>query len=98
MVSGAGGVGSWAVQLAKAHYKVYVVATAGPKNQQFLKELGADETGGLDLCLDEEFTSALAAAAAAWVAALVACVTLACAQWTIRRMTLRRGTRTLPLM
>ena len=35
-----GGVGSWAVQLAKAHWGAYVVATAGPKNQSFLTQVG----------------------------------------------------------
>ena len=30
-------MGGWAVQLAKKHYKLHVVATAGPKNQAFLK-------------------------------------------------------------
>jgi NADPH:quinone reductase len=38
---GAGGVGSFAVQMAKAA-GARVLATAGPDNQQILKELGAD--------------------------------------------------------
>jgi NADPH2:quinone reductase len=38
---GAGGVGSFAVQLAKAA-GAYVLATAGPANQNVLRELGAD--------------------------------------------------------
>jgi NADPH2:quinone reductase len=38
---GAGGVGSFAVQIAKAA-GARVLATAGPDNQQILKELGAD--------------------------------------------------------
>ncbi len=38
---GAGGVGSFAVQIAKAA-GVRVLATAGPHNQEVLKELGAD--------------------------------------------------------
>jgi NADPH:quinone reductase-like Zn-dependent oxidoreductase len=37
----AGGVGVFAVQIAKA-LGAYVAATAGPKNQEFLRELGAD--------------------------------------------------------
>ena len=42
---GAGGVGSFAVQIAKAA-GARVLATAGPSNQETLKELGAD------VCLD----------------------------------------------
>jgi NADPH2:quinone reductase len=38
---GAGGVGSFAVQIAKAA-GAHVIATAGPDNQEVLKELGAD--------------------------------------------------------
>lgn len=38
------GVGTWAVQLAKVHWRCHVVATAGPRNQEFLKSIGADET------------------------------------------------------
>ncbi|KAK9905007.1 hypothetical protein WJX75_007606 [Coccomyxa subellipsoidea] len=41
--AGAGGVGHFAVQLAKAHWKAFVVTTGSTKNQEFLKELGADE-------------------------------------------------------
>jgi len=37
----AGGVGVFAVQIAKA-FGAYVAATAGPRNQDFLRELGAD--------------------------------------------------------
>lgn len=39
--AGAGGVGTIAVQLAKA-FGAYVAATASRRNQQFLRELGAD--------------------------------------------------------
>jgi NADPH:quinone reductase-like Zn-dependent oxidoreductase len=39
---GAGGVGSMAVQIAKAR-GAYVIATASARNHAFLKELGADE-------------------------------------------------------
>lgn len=39
---GAGGVGSSAVQIAKAR-GAYVIATASPRNHEFLKKLGADE-------------------------------------------------------
>lgn len=39
--AGAGGVGVFAVQIAKA-FQAYVAATAGAHNQQFLRELGAD--------------------------------------------------------
>ncbi|CAK0787537.1 hypothetical protein CVIRNUC_010757 [Coccomyxa viridis] len=41
---GSGGVGHFALQLAKVHFKAYVVATGGPKNQELMQELGADET------------------------------------------------------
>lgn len=37
--AGAGGVGHIAVQLAKVHFKAYVVATAGPNNLKFVKEV-----------------------------------------------------------
>lgn len=59
----AGGVGVFAVQIAKAQ-GAYVAATAGPANQDFLRELGADLTldytkeriedklSGYDLVLD----------------------------------------------
>lgn len=40
---GAGGVGSFAVQFAKAA-GARVLASAGPANQEFLRELGADHT------------------------------------------------------
>jgi len=40
---GAGGVGSVAVQMAKAR-GAYVIATASARNHDFLKSLGADET------------------------------------------------------
>jgi NADPH:quinone reductase-like Zn-dependent oxidoreductase len=40
---GAGGVGSSAVQIAKAR-GAYVIATASARNHDFLKSLGADET------------------------------------------------------
>lgn len=39
---GAGGVGSSAVQIARAR-GAYVIATASPRNHQFLKSIGADE-------------------------------------------------------
>lgn len=39
----AGGVGSFAVQLAKWR-KAHVIGTASGRNQQFMRELGADET------------------------------------------------------
>jgi NADPH2:quinone reductase len=39
--AGAGGVGSFAVQIAKAS-GAFVIATAGPDNQSALRELGAD--------------------------------------------------------
>jgi NADPH:quinone reductase-like Zn-dependent oxidoreductase len=41
--AGAGGVGHFAVQLAKWK-DAYVIATASTKNQELLRELGADET------------------------------------------------------
>ena len=34
---GSGGVGHFAIQLAKMHFKAYVVATGGPKNQELMK-------------------------------------------------------------
>jgi len=40
--AGAGGVGVRAIQMAKA-VGAFVAATAGPKNQQLLRELGADQ-------------------------------------------------------
>eukprot|EP00884_Botryococcus_braunii_P023531 jgi/Botrbrau1/9862/Bobra.0313s0031.1 len=61
VVAGAGGVGHFALQLAKVHWGAYVVATAGPKNQEFLKELGADEAvdyskeGYLDKYIEQPF-------------------------------------------
>jgi NADPH:quinone reductase-like Zn-dependent oxidoreductase len=39
---GAGGVGSAAVQIAKAQ-GAYVIATASPRNHEFLRSIGADE-------------------------------------------------------
>jgi NADPH:quinone reductase-like Zn-dependent oxidoreductase len=39
--AGAGGVGIMAIQIAKA-FGAFVAATAGPRNQDFLRELGAD--------------------------------------------------------
>jgi NADPH:quinone reductase-like Zn-dependent oxidoreductase len=41
--AGAGGVGVMAIQIAKA-FGAYVAATAGPHNQDFLRQLGADHT------------------------------------------------------
>ena len=35
--AGSGGVGHFAVQLAKHHWNAYVVSTAGPSNQDFVK-------------------------------------------------------------
>ncbi len=35
--AGAGGVGHFAVQLARVHWGAHVTATAGPANQSFLK-------------------------------------------------------------
>ena len=39
--AGAGGVGTFAIQIAKA-FGAFVAATAGPQNQDLLRELGAD--------------------------------------------------------
>ena len=39
---GAGGVGSYAVQLAK-HLEAHVIVTASPNNHEYMKKLGADE-------------------------------------------------------
>lgn len=41
--AGAGGVGAFAIQLAR-HMGAFVVATAGPDNQDFMAQLGADRT------------------------------------------------------
>ncbi|HLW53146.1 MAG TPA: NADP-dependent oxidoreductase [Candidatus Angelobacter sp.] len=61
--AGSGGVGTFAVQIAKAH-GAYVAATGGPRNQEFLRQLGADlvidytrekfeeKVSGYDLVLD----------------------------------------------
>ncbi|KAF4464048.1 quinone-oxidoreductase like chloroplastic [Fusarium albosuccineum] len=43
ITAGAGGVGSWAVQLAKAAGVKTLVAVVGPKNLDFARELGATE-------------------------------------------------------
>jgi NADPH:quinone reductase-like Zn-dependent oxidoreductase len=63
ITAAAGGVGHLAVQFAK-HLGAYVIAVAGPRNQQWLAELGADEVvdytagrfekevGDLDVVLD----------------------------------------------
>ncbi len=54
--AGAGGVGHFAVQLAKVHFKAYVVSTAGPANLKFIKEVSLCQSGSrmirshLDLC------------------------------------------------
>ena len=34
---GSGGVGHFAIQLAKVHFKAYVVATGGPNSQALMK-------------------------------------------------------------
>ena len=34
---GSGGVGHFAIQLAKVHFKAHVVATGGPSNQAFME-------------------------------------------------------------
>lgn len=39
---GAGGIGTFAVQLAK-HFQAYVIATAGPEDLGYVRQLGADE-------------------------------------------------------
>ncbi|KAM5349654.1 hypothetical protein ACJ41O_006159 [Fusarium nematophilum] len=43
VTAGAGGVGSWALQLARAAGVASVVTAVGPKNMDFAKELGATE-------------------------------------------------------
>lgn len=40
--AGSGGIGTFAIQLAK-YIGAHVTATAGPKNQDFLKQLGVDQ-------------------------------------------------------
>src|SRR4051794_3949701 len=42
ITAAAGGVGHFAVQIAK-HLGAYVIAVAGPRNQEWLADLGADE-------------------------------------------------------
>lgn len=39
--AGAGGVGAFAVQLAKVYWGAHVVATGGPSNQHFLTRVHA---------------------------------------------------------
>lgn len=43
VTAGAGGVGSWTVQLARVAGAAAVVAVVGPKNMEFARELGATE-------------------------------------------------------
>ena len=38
--AGSGGMGHFAIQIAKVHFKAHVVATGGPANQQFMKVRG----------------------------------------------------------
>ena len=49
MHGGAGGVGHMAVQLAKVRFKAYVVTTAGPANQTFIKEVCHCSTTNVDI-------------------------------------------------
>ncbi|KAJ4249165.1 hypothetical protein NW762_012500 [Fusarium torreyae] len=44
ITAGAGGVGSWAVQLAKSAGAARVVAVVGPQNHGFVRDLGATDT------------------------------------------------------
>lgn len=44
ITAGAGGVGSWAVQLARVAGVAAIVAVVGPKNNEFARQLGATET------------------------------------------------------
>lgn len=43
ILGGSGGVGSFAVQLAKHHFDCYVMASCSDKNMELVKSLGADE-------------------------------------------------------
>jgi len=43
VLGGSGGVGSFAVQLAKRHFNCYTVASCSKRNMDFVKSLGADE-------------------------------------------------------
>jgi NADPH:quinone reductase-like Zn-dependent oxidoreductase len=41
-------VGTFAVQLAKQHFGCFVIASSSSKNQQLIKDLGADEAVDYD--------------------------------------------------
>ena len=43
VLGGSGGVGTYAVQLAKHHFGCFVAASSSGRNMQLLKDLGADE-------------------------------------------------------
>ncbi len=43
ILGGSGGVGTFAVQLAKTHFGCYVVASCSSKNAMLIKSLGADQ-------------------------------------------------------
>ena len=55
---GAGGVGSSAVQIAKAR-GAYIIATASPRNHEFLRSLGADEVIDYNTTRFEEIVSGI---------------------------------------
>ncbi|EKX46510.1 hypothetical protein GUITHDRAFT_70530, partial [Guillardia theta CCMP2712] len=68
ILGGSGGVGTFAVQLAKHHFGCYVIASSSSKNAELLRSLGADEV------LDYEDPAFLKSMGYTKVDAIVDCV------------------------